>query len=87
MSDYDVDLGNAAGDFGVSSGGRVRSGSSPQQQSSISSSSSSSRPSRSSSGGPTASSEGNTDGNGTNSNGLIEEFTVKFHGPEDSKSF
>eukprot|EP01138_Halocafeteria_seosinensis_P013746 gb/GECG01014037.1/.p1 GENE.gb/GECG01014037.1/~~gb/GECG01014037.1/.p1 ORF type:complete len:180 (+),score=19.06 gb/GECG01014037.1/:1-540(+) len=83
MSNYDVDLGNAGGDFGVS-----QTGNGTQVNGSGGSNASSSNSSATNGSGGTGQGHqsSSSSGGGVNASGLIEEFTVKFKGPEDSTS-
>eukprot|EP01138_Halocafeteria_seosinensis_P013744 gb/GECG01014035.1/.p1 GENE.gb/GECG01014035.1/~~gb/GECG01014035.1/.p1 ORF type:complete len:165 (+),score=22.17 gb/GECG01014035.1/:1-495(+) len=81
MSNYDVDLGNAGGDFGVS-----QTGNGTQVNGSGGSNASSSNSSATNGSGGTGQGHqsSSSSGGGVNASGLIEEFTVKFKGPEDT---
>jgi hypothetical protein len=80
MSNYDVDLGNAGGDFGVSQPQEPHTNGSGGHNASSSNSSTTNG-----SGGTGQGHQSSSSGSGgVNASGLIEEFTVKFKGPEDS---
>lgn len=79
MSNYDVDLGNAGGDFGVSQPQEPHTNGSGGHNASSSNSSTTNG-----SGGTGQGHQSSSGSGGVNASGLIEEFTVKFKGPEDS---